>query len=181
MPISRYHRRDHLPPCQKVWIRLEEQDEEDDAIIALLTEIESSDELSLFRKTQIQRTFLVEGLKRLYATDSLIRLCQQRNLRRSNGDEFTSMACEAVPNGDVVSQPPRIRNPPAKNTGQSFETSEVGRLKEGRDQSNGEEFAHGTSCVGSEVFDGFNRTASLEGGVGPKPQKAERPLYNMWD
>lgn len=64
MSISRVYRREHLAPHKKVWVKFSERDEEDDAVIALINEIEYSSEISTHRKAVIQRDFIVDGLKR---------------------------------------------------------------------------------------------------------------------
>lgn len=92
MSISRVYRREHLAPLQKVWVTFAEHDEHDASVIALINEIEESAEFSTHRKADIQRGFIIEGLKRLYGCDSLVELCRQRGLRRSDGREFGNMA-----------------------------------------------------------------------------------------
>jgi hypothetical protein len=92
MSISRVFRRPHLDPYQKVWVKFAEQDEEDDAVIALILDMETSAELSEHRKADIQRGFIVEGLKQLYGCESLVDLCRQRSLHRTDGREFGDTA-----------------------------------------------------------------------------------------
>jgi histidinol phosphatase-like PHP family hydrolase len=92
MSISRVYRRAHLNLQKMVRIKFEPRDEEDDAVLALIGEIEESLEISSYRKADIQRGFITEGLKRLHKCESLVDLCRQRGLRRSDGRKFGEKA-----------------------------------------------------------------------------------------
>lgn len=101
MSISRVYRREHLAPHKKVWVKFSERDEEDDAVIALINEIEYSSEISTHRKAVIQRDFIVDGLKRLHGCESLVELCRRKGLRRSDGAAF-SFAGDGIPDDGIM-------------------------------------------------------------------------------